>query len=399
MTRPRRAAIVLLAVLLGAACVDRAPVASVPPEAEFLVAAGDSTYWIRSSSDGLRVRSAPILLTRFETQFHELSIVEEIIDFFDAEFVRERLFGYPVTSADSTLLYADDAVEQAMARWMSANPDETPIDASDEDAPEPESSAADFIEVIDVHGRWVSWAHAIDIDVVGADRHLHERRRGVVDIVTGARATLDSLMSPDDARRVEASGRAALDTMLSVVRTATDERATEARSTLHTFAFDPASFSITDIAGAPAVVFHVAGVNAEGEALELLVPPIAFPQSPAWWNDVRRTLPVWSSDSLTVRWTHGAYAVAGTVDSSRTLLALSLMADTANARPWPIAVVPMPAYQFIALTADTFTGDLRAALIRTFEDASAGDPYATRAQRRPAPRVKRSPLFLNTSVP
>lgn len=363
------------------------------------MSAGDSTYWIRSSSDGLRVRSAPILLTRDGLQFHKLSIVEEIIDFFDAEFVRERLFGYPVARSDSTMLYADEAVAQAMARWMSANPDETPINASDEDAPEPESSAADFIEVIDVHGRWVSWAHAIDIDVVGADPHQHERRRGVVDIVSGARATLDSLMPAEHAQRVEALGRAALDTMLSVVRTATDERAAEARSTLHTFSFDPAAFSITDIAGAPAVVFHVAGVNAEGESLELLVPPIAFPESPAWWAEVRRTIPVWSADSLQVRWTHGAYAVSGTVDSSRTVLALSLMADTANARPWPIAVVPMPAYQFMSLTADTFTEDMRAALLRTFEKASADDPFATRALRVPLPRLNRWSLFLQTSFP
>jgi hypothetical protein len=288
-----------------------------------------------------------------------------------------------------------------MARWMSANPDEVPIDADDEAAPEPESSAADFLEVIDVHGRWVSWAHAIDIDVVGEQSHRHERRRGVVDITSGARATLDSLMPPEHAQRVESAGRAALDTMLSVVRAAQDDRAAEARSTLHTFTFDPSAFSLTDIGGTPAVVFHVAGVNAEGEALELLVPPIAFPQSPAWWDEVRRTLPVWSSDSLSVRWTHGTYAVTGTVDSSRTLLALSLVADSTNARPWPIAVVPMPAYQFISLTADTFTEDTRAALLRTFEKASADDPFATRAMRTPPTpsRLSRWSLFSNTSFP
>jgi hypothetical protein len=227
------------------------------------VAAGDSTYWVRTDSQGVRVRSAPLLLARHNAQFHELRIAEEITDFLDAEFVRERMYAQPLEVADSVLLFADTSVARAMELWMRAHPGEAPIDLAEEDAPEPESVGGDFLEVIDVHGPWVSWAHALDLDVVGAGEHVHRRQRGVTDLGTGARASLESLMSPSDAARVRATGRASLDTMRAVIARASDERAQQAQATLHTFEFVDSSFSITDVAQQPALgVEQVAQVPA-----------------------------------------------------------------------------------------------------------------------------------------
>ncbi len=366
---------VMLMAGLGA-CTDRAVTPAVPPVAEFLVAAGDSTYWVRSSPEGLRVRSASLLLTHSDNQFFELRIVEDSRDYLDAEFVRERLYGQALGSTDSVLLYADEAVADAMRFWLSERPGEEPINPEEEDAPEPTSSAADFLEVIDVHGRWVSWAHALDIDLENAPSHTHQRRRGVSDIRSGARAELDSLVSRMEAERITGIGRASLDTMLAVVRDATDDRAARARSTLHTFAFDAASFSITDVARQPAILFHVPGTSADGEALELLLPPIPIVEQPSWWSAVRSTVPEWSTDSLTMGWTHGRYRVVGRVDSARTLLTLSLVSDSVGARPWPIAVVPMPAYQFVALDVATLEPGARAALRDVFDRPSTDNSVA-----------------------
>ncbi len=359
---------------------DRAPV--VPPPAEFLIAAGDSSYWIRSGPDGLRVRSAPLLLTESEGAFFELRIAEQITDYFDAEFIRERLFGYTLDGGDSVLLFEDPAVALAMQQWVNARPEELPINPDSEDAPDPESSASDFLEVIDVHGRWVSWAHALDIDVSGLSTHTHVRRRGVADIRSGAAVPLDSLMSAAEVTRIVAAGRAALDTMLDVVRSASDDRAVRARESLHTFTFDALSFSVTDVARVPAIMFHVGGAADDGEALELLLPPVVLTDVPPWWADVRRTLPVWSGDSLHVRWSNSGYTVIGDVDSSRTRIALSLVHDSVDARPWPIAVVPMPTYQFMALDRPPLAASRREQLLRAFDRASGDDPYATRALGR-----------------
>jgi len=391
-------------VAIGAftGCTDRSSsttTPAVPPAAEFLVAAGDSTYWVRADAQGMRVRSAPLLLARHEGRFHELRIADQVTDFVDAEFVREELHARPLDAADSVLLFADGRVGEAMAAWMRANPEEAPIDVEEEDAPEPESVASDFLEVIDVHGRWVSWAHALDVDVVGAADHLHRRQRGVTDLVTGVRASLESLMSPAEAARVRSVGRALLDTMRVVVERATDERARLARSTLHTFQFVDSSFSITDVDRVPAIVFHVAGTSREGEALELLLPPIPLAESPAWWGEVAPTLPSWAPDSSGVRWGHGDVIVVGAVDSARTSLRLSLTTRGTAEAQWPIAVVPMPAYQFMVLDRATFGPEARAALLRAFDRAAGDDPYSTRASR-PAPDPSRLPShFAMTTRP
>lgn len=386
-------AAVLAAVSLLGACADQPAPTSTPvplPVAEFLVAAGDSTYWVRADAQGMRVRSAPVLLARHGERFHELRIAERITDFLDAEFVQEQLFAQPLATADSVLLFADDAVGASMRTWMRANPDEAPIDLAEEDAPDPESAASDFLEVIDVHGPWVSWAHALDIDVVGAGDHVHRRRRGVTDLTTGARATLDSLMSPAEAMRVRTIGRASLDTMRAVVSRATDERAQRAQGTLHTFEFVDSAFSITDVEQRPAIVFHVAGTSSDGEALELLLPPIALQEPPAWWREVALTLPAWTPDSSGVSWGNDRYRVVGVVDSARTTLRLALTADASPGVEWPIAVVPMPAYQFMILDSATFGPEARTALLRAFDRAAGDDPFATRASM-PAPSASPIP--------
>lgn len=394
-------AVVVTASLFGACRDQPAParVPPLPPVAEFLVAAGDSTYWVRADAQGMRVRSAPVLLARHADRFHELRIAAQITDFLDAEFVREQLFAQPLEAADSVLLFADDAVGEALGAWLRANPGEAPIDLADEDAPEPESVASDFLEVIDVHGPWVSWAHALDIDVVGAEDHLHRRHRGVTDLTTGARATLDSLMSPEEAARVRTIGRASLDTMRAVVARAADERARRAQSTLHTFEFVDSAFSIIDVDHQPAIVFHVSGTSRDGEALELLLPPIPLKAPPSWWREVAPTLPVWTPDSSGVRWGNGAFSVVGVVDSARTTLRLALTASETPGVEWPIAVVPMPTFQFMLLDRATFGPQARAALLRAFDRAAGDDPYSTRASG-PPPAASRLPShFAMTTRP
>ena len=374
------------ALLLGlglAACGDRAaPSTATPPTAEFLVAAGDSTYWVRADSTGVRVRSAPLLLAFDAERLHTLRISEDITDYLDAEFVQERLYAQPLLSRDSSLVVHDTLVARAHRLWQTAWPDEVPVLPDEEDEElldDPAASAADFIEVIDVHGHWVSWAHAVDIDVAEAGPHLHRRRRGVSDVRTGARATLDSLVSPAEAERLRVAGAATLDTLLAAVAQASDDRARRAQSTLHTFAFDAMSFTLTDVDRQPAVLFHVAGEAADGEALELLLPPLVLAEVPAWWAGVAHTLPAWRADSLAVTWRHGAVQVSGEADSARTRFTLVLQDSTGRGPGWPIAVVPMPVYQFMALDALAMPEEARAALRLAFDRATADDPAAQRA--------------------
>lgn len=362
--------------------------------AELLVAAGDSTYWVRIEPSGARVRSAPLLLAWHADRLHELRLEADIVDYLDAEFIRERLWAHPLDGADgdSVLLFRDDAVENAERAWRIRFPGEVPLDPDAEDVPEPTSSASDFVEVLDVHGPWVSWAHALDIDVVGVGGHEHRRTRGVSSVRTGVRATLDTLWPAADAAVLRAAGRAAFDTIMAVIARAgeEDERAARARRTLRSFRFDDTSFSLADSAGVPAVRFHVAGLDQDGEPLELTLPRVVAPTEPDWWRPVRETLALWSSDSTEVTWTRGPLQLRGVVDSTRGTVHLTLEPSSAvdgSGVPVPIATVPLPVHQFLDVRAVRLSPRVRAALEAAFDRAREEDPLATRAawRGRPAP--------------
>src|SRR5689334_15706399 len=59
-----------------------------PPVAEFLVSAGDQTYWVRSDNSGLRVRGSPLILARTGGRYYELFVGEV-----DRSFPRALLSG------------------------------------------------------------------------------------------------------------------------------------------------------------------------------------------------------------------------------------------------------------------------------------------------------------------
>ncbi|HYS69620.1 MAG TPA: hypothetical protein VEM14_05215, partial [Gemmatimonadaceae bacterium] len=52
---------IIVLVALTASCALPPP---PPPLAEFLVSAGDQTYWVRSDNSGVRVRWSPLILAR-----------------------------------------------------------------------------------------------------------------------------------------------------------------------------------------------------------------------------------------------------------------------------------------------------------------------------------------------
>ena len=121
-TRPwyRPLATLLAPVVLafgGVACSDRTTRAEALPPAEFLFAAGDSTYWVRSGPDGMRVRSAPILLTDVNGRLYEIFLADDGAEYPDASFVTARLWARELRQRDSTLLFADSTVLRELASW------------------------------------------------------------------------------------------------------------------------------------------------------------------------------------------------------------------------------------------------------------------------------------------
>ena len=377
-----------------------------PPAAEFLFAAGDSTFWVRSSADGLRVRSAPILLTQVDGHFIEVFIADGGVDFADASFTSARLYARDVTRRDSLSLFHDDRVQREAERWNKRHPGEEPIDLDSDQVPsDPHAVVSEEIEVLDVHGPWVTFNHLLDIDLENKEPHHHVGHRYVVDVRTGMRASLPSLFGDQASARIIAQARKSFKQLADSIRVASGDRAALARESLDSFHFDSTSFGLADVSRAPAVAFMIPGTGADGEALALNLPPIVV-TAPTWWSNVQATLPVWSADSSVVRWSRSGYEVTArpkqdtSANGANTSLALALSynvvartsrADSATSKQsaaarktpseWPVATVPMPAYQLIALDDPPVSTAVRSALARAFDASSSLDGVAHTASR------------------
>lgn len=360
------------ATAFAIACEGPAVLSRRPPAAEFLLATGDSTYWIRSNAEGLRVRSAPILLTQSDGRFYEIFLTDEVHDFPDASFASTRAYRRDIMEQDSLLVYEEGSVLREARVWMRNHPRAIPLDSSDDILDEPPPTmVSDDIEVMDVHGPWLTFGHTLDVDVVGRTGHRHSRKHGVADVRTGTRGNLATLFGAAEAERLLQTGMQAFADMRDSVRKSSDERSAAARRTLASFVFDSLSFALTDIARGPAVTFLVPGTGEEGEALSLYLPPLVA-TAPEWWKRVAVTIPLWNTDSTQLFWSRAQYDVVARPSSNGELLAIELVDRSQKSAPrvWPIATVPAPAYQLIPLDDTPLDSLTRAALARAFDQST-----------------------------
>ena len=93
-----RAQLLLVLVALAACARTKAPPPA--PAAEFIIAAADSVFWVRSDTDGIRVRGAPMVLAQVGGRFAELYVADEDYSFYDAAFIGQRLFKRDLISGD-----------------------------------------------------------------------------------------------------------------------------------------------------------------------------------------------------------------------------------------------------------------------------------------------------------
>ena len=386
---------------LAAACGERVSRSAALPPAEFLFAAGDSTYWVRSGGDGMRVRSAPILLTEVDGRLFEIFLGDEGAEYPDASFASARLWSRELQHRDSTLLFGDSTVGRELALWRRAHPRDDEIDPADEDVPDdPRTVVNDDIELIDVHGPYITIEHLLNVDIYGGPVHRHGGRRMVLDVRSGATASLEVLVGADEARRVTATARASLMQLVDSIRTAGaagDERASVASESLASFRFDSGSFGMTDIGRDPAVAFMVPGHGTDGEALALYLPPITV-KAPVWWKSVRATLPEWATDSARVTWDRANYKIAARPSADGDALALVLIAAAVDpAHEWPIATVAAPAYQLIPLDTPPLDSTARGALSRAFDISTSLDGLVQRASWPQRPSIAHATVPLRAT--
>ncbi|MEO8620289.1 MAG: hypothetical protein ABI625_04420 [bacterium] len=360
----------LLLPLLAAltACGDAARSASLSPAApvaEFVLAAGDSTFWVTSDAKGIRVRGAPINLAQVGGRFFELYVVDNDLSFTNADLVGQSVYRRDLRTGDSTIVFTDSIVPHLAREYARAHPDDHRLDPNEEPDEEPLLRASATLDIDAAHGPFVSYSLHTDVERERAPL-WHVSRRGVIDLRSGRAATVSDVVGPAIGD-VERRRDSALKSVLDSVRSSRDERGVRASALLAHYRLDPNSFSITASAGGPAIAYALPG-SGEGDAGHVLpLDPISFAQ-PAWWQDVESSLPMSSSDGSREVWRHGAYSVVVRYDASGD--ARLSMRDSTS-REWAIGPVSAPATHIFWLDGPRLDGPTRHALSRAFDEAAS----------------------------
>ena len=161
--------------------------AQAPPDAEFLIATADSTFWVHSGARGIRVRAVPMTLAHFNGHFHEVFIADLDRSFNDAVFTGERVYVRDLQSGDSTLVYDDTAIVTMAARHARAYPDATPLGPDDDTPRDPQISASGETDILEVRGPYALLEHRSAYEMPGGGQH--DTVHTAVDLRTGAAAT------------------------------------------------------------------------------------------------------------------------------------------------------------------------------------------------------------------
>lgn len=190
-------------VLAGSCALPPPP----PPVAEFLVSAGDQTYWVRSDHSGLRIRGSPLILARTGGRYYEVFVGEIDRSFPRALFSGERVFRRDLTSGDSAVIYDDTAIVQMAADYRRRHPRAPLLGPEDDPDNVIDVSAVGETDILNVLGPYVALEHRLSIE--RSDEHGEDdTTRAVIDLRNGKPVELDRILR--DSTVQEAAGEGGL---------------------------------------------------------------------------------------------------------------------------------------------------------------------------------------------
>jgi hypothetical protein len=191
--------------LLSLVLVSCAVPAPRPPAAEFLVSAGDQTYWVRSDNSGLRIRGSPLILARTGGRYYEIFVGEIDRSFPRALFSGERVFRRELATGDSTIIYDDTTIIRLSNAYHLSHP-RAPLLAPDDDPDDDvDISAVGETDILNVLGPYVAIEHRQSIE--RADDHDEDdTTRTVIDLRNGMPVRFDHMLRDTTVREVAGEG-------------------------------------------------------------------------------------------------------------------------------------------------------------------------------------------------
>jgi hypothetical protein len=164
-----------------------------PPDAEFLVSAGDQTYWVRSDNSGLRIRGSPLILARTGGRYYEIFVSEIDRSFPKALFSGERVFRRELATGDSTVIYEDTTIVRMSDAYHAQHPRARLLGPDDDPEDNVDISAVGETDVLNVLGPYVALEHRVSIersDDTGDD----DTTRAVIDLRNGKAVAFDHML-------------------------------------------------------------------------------------------------------------------------------------------------------------------------------------------------------------
>lgn len=413
------------AVVLVAACERRPEIhAPAPPRADFLLAAGDSTFWVTTGPKGVRVRGSPLVLARYDGKFYEVYVADEDHSFYDAVFTSQRIYRRDLLSGDSMAVFLDSGVVAASQRYAVVHPDEHPLQTDEDASDDPSSSVTGEVDIVDVHGPYLSYeyrgtesAKGAGIDSLGGGRQI--LRRGVIDLRSGERITPRALFGQVGGDSAVARGHRAFATTLGAIRAARasgNERARLAAEAARAFVFDPSSFALTDAGRDPGAQFFAPARGARASGLTLPLAPVPVPEAADldWWAAERVSLPIGGPDSASDVWTRPGLEIVARYDTmggpqegQGVVVAIRQVRDARAVaskpalgggrreiagREWRVGRFPSPTRRLYWLDRPQLDSAGRRALVRAFNESAlyGDDARSARHELAPATRLPRA---------
>jgi hypothetical protein len=199
--------LILVAAAITVGCALPPP---PPPVAEFLVSAGDQTYWVHSDNSGLRVRGSPLILARTNNRYYELFVTEVDRSFPRALLSGERVFRRDLSNGDSTLIYEDTAIVHLAESYHRQHPGAPLLGPDDDPSDDIDVTAVGETDILNVLGPYVALEHrlSIDRDDNNAEHDLDDTTRTVIDLRNGKTVAFEHMLR--DSTVQEAAGEGGL---------------------------------------------------------------------------------------------------------------------------------------------------------------------------------------------
>jgi hypothetical protein len=363
----------------GSTSADRTP----PPRAEFLLATQDSTFWVSTEGAKIRTRGAPLTLARYDGRFFEVYLADDDRSYQDALLVGLRVYRRDLEKGDSTIVFEDSIVPRIAREYGSAHPGAHRLAPDEEGDEDPPTQAMADLQVVDVHGPYLSYEYHVDVTKRG-DREWHATRRGVLDLRTGRPAQVADLFPAAVASALIDTGKQ-LKSAIDSLRGDSRESARLAVSALSRAKFDERSFVLTVPDTQLAVEFDVPqrGSDVPDEVIPLAA---IRPTQPSWWAELAHNFAQPQADLD--RWHHQidtSYEVIARYDSAAETARVAL---AAHGHEWSLRTVAAPILQLFWLDRPPLDSAQRKALGRAFNDASLYDESTRTVRDRRAHRAE-----------